>query len=217
MYRLGLATVRRSAVGKFPEIVVERAPPCPSPHDRRLASLRAGRAVAPASSSRPCRARDGVTSPCASRSTVEVGPRPMIVSSRPDLCHADVDLGGVGRVAGSDPSTEIAEVLLDQRLQRVSAIYKKKCSGLRGSPFRRSPTSMSRRGDALRNCRAAPGQPRPLETPDPSKGLAVYNRAARAATAASVGFARWSTGYRTTHLVVRRLSSPEQRSGPVSR
>ena len=120
---------------------------------------------------------------CFAAPTVEVGPAAddRLAHLGPDLCHADVDLDAVlERVAGSDPSTEIAEVLLDQRLAAgIGNVYKNEVLwACEVSPFRPSPTSTSRCGvGSTKRRRAAPGQPRPLETPDPSKGLAVYNRA----------------------------------------
>ena len=121
---------------------------------------------------------------CFAAPTVEVGPAAddRLAHLGPDLCHADVDLDAVlERVAGSDSSTEIAEVLLDQRLAAgIGNVYKNEVLwACEVSPFR--PLAdvdepMRRRlfETAAEQLQANLGRWKRQTHP---KGLAVYNRA----------------------------------------
>ena len=121
---------------------------------------------------------------CFAAPTVEVGPAndDRLAHLGPDLCHADVDLDAVlERVAASDPTVEIAEVLLDQRLAAgIGNVYKNEVLwACEISPFRPLAdidTSTRRQlyETAAEQLQANLGNWKRQTHP---KGLAVYDRA----------------------------------------
>mgnify|MGYP001404964754 FL=1 len=189
MYRLRVGDTVRSveAVGKFLEIVVERGLALRThlhmtgvwhlyeQGERWRRSRHLARAVLETESH---------VAVCFAAPTVEVGPAAddRLAHLGPDLCHADVDLDAVlERVACSDPSTEIAEVLLDQRLAAgIGNVYKNEVLwACEVSPFRplaEVDEPMRRRlyETAAEQLQANLGRWKRQTHP---KGLAVYNRA----------------------------------------
>ena len=229
MYRLRVGDTVRSveAVGKFLEIVVERGLALRTHlHMTGVWHLyeQGERWRRPRHLARAVLETESHVAVCFAAPTVEVGPAAddRLAHLGPDLCHADVDLDAVlERVAGSDPSTEIAEVLLDQRLAAgIGNVYKNEVLwACEVSPFRRSPTSTSRCG--VGSTKLPPSSSRPTSAagnarPTP-RVLRCTTGPARAATAASVGFARSSTATSDDAPGGAPTVRPEQRSGPVSR
>ena len=133
MYRLRVGDVVRSveAVGKFLEIVVERGLALRTHlHMTGVWHLyeQGERWRRPRHLARAVLETESHIAVCFAAPTVEVGPAAddRLAHLGPDLCHADVDLDIVlDRVAGANPATEIAEVLLDQRLAAgIGNVYK---------------------------------------------------------------------------------------------
>ena len=133
MYRLRVGDVVRSveAVGKFLEIVVERGLALRTHlHMTGVWHLyeQGERWRRPRHLARAVLETESHIAVCFAAPTVEVGPAAddRLAHLGPDLCHADVDLDVVlDRVAGADPATQIAEVLLDQRLAAgIGNVYK---------------------------------------------------------------------------------------------
>ena len=189
MYRLRVGDTVRSveAVGKFLEIVVERGLALRTHlHMTGVWHLyeQGERWRRPRHLARAVLETESHVAVCFAAPTVEVGPAAddRLAHLGPDLCHADVDLDAVlERVAGSDPSTEIAVVLLDQRLAAgIGNVYKNEVLwACEVSPFR--PLAdvdepMRRRlfGTAAKQLQANLGRWKRQTHP---KGLAVYNRA----------------------------------------
>ena len=146
MYRLRVGDTVRSveAVGKFLEIVVERGLALRTHlHMTGVWHLyeQGERWRRPRHLARAVLETESHVAVCFAAPTVEVGPAAddRLAHLGPDLCHADVDLDAVlERVAGSDSSTEIAEVLLDQRLAAgIGNVYKNEVLwACEVSPFR---------------------------------------------------------------------------------
>ena len=189
MYRLRVGDTVRSveAVGKFLEIVVERGLALRTHlHMTGVWHLyeQGERWRRPRHLARAVLETESHVAVCFAAPTVEVGPAAddRLAHLGPDLCHADVDLDAVlERVAGSDSSTEIAEVLLDQRLAAgIGNVYKNEVLwACEVSPFR--PLAdvdepMRRRlfETAAEQLQANLGRWKRQTHP---KGLAVYNRA----------------------------------------
>ena len=189
MYRLRVGDVVRSveAVGKFLEIVVERGLALRTHlHMTGVRHLyeQGERWRRPRHLARAVLETESHVAVCFAAPTVEVGPAAddRLAHLGPDLCHADVDLDAVlERVAGSDSSAEIAEVLLDQRLAAgIGNVYKNEVLwACEVSPFR--PLAdvdepMRRRlfETAAEQLQANLGRWKRQTHP---KGLAVYNRA----------------------------------------
>ena len=133
MYRLRVGDVVRSveAVGKFLEIVVERGLALRTHlHMTGVWHLyeQGERWRRPRHLARAVLETESHIAVCFAAPTVEVGPAAddRLAHLGPDLCHADVDLDVVlDRVAGADQATQIAEVLLDQRLAAgIGNVYK---------------------------------------------------------------------------------------------
>jgi len=133
MYRLRVGDTVRSveAVGKFLEIVVERGLALRTHlHMTGVWHLyeQGERWRRPRHLARAVLETESHVAVCFAAPTVEVGPAAddRLAHLGPDLCHADVDLDVVlDRVAGADPATQIAEVLLDQRLAAgIGNVYK---------------------------------------------------------------------------------------------
>ncbi len=189
MYRLRVGDTVRSveAVGKFLEIVVERGLALRTHlHMTGVWHLyeQGERWRRPRHLARAVLETESHVAVCFAAPTVEVGPAAddRLAHLGPDLCHADIDLDAVlERVAGSDPSTEIAEVLLDQRLAAgIGNVYKNEVLwACEVSPFRPLADvdeSMRRRlyETAAKQLQANLGRWKRQTHP---KGLAVYNRA----------------------------------------
>ena len=189
MYRLRVGDVVRSveAVGKFLEIVVERGLALRTHlHMTGVWHLyeQGERWRRPRHLARAVLETESHVAVCFAAPTVEVGPAAddRLAHLGPDLCHADVDLDAVlERVAGSDPSTEIAEVLLDQRLAAgIGNVYKNEVLwACEVSPFRSladvdEPMRRRLYETAAEQLQANLGRWKRQTHP---KGLAVYNRA----------------------------------------
>ena len=189
MYRLRVGDTVRSveAVGKFLEIVVERGLALRTHlHMTGVWHLyeQGERWRRPRHLARAVLETESHVAVCFAAPTVEVGPAAddRLAHLGPDLCHADVDLDVVlERVAGSDPSTEIAEVLLDQRLAAgIGNVYKNEVLwACEVSPFQPldDVDERTRRRlyvTAAEQLQASLG--RWIRQTHP-KGLAVYNRA----------------------------------------
>ena len=189
MYRLRVGDTVRSveAVGKFLEIVVERGLALRTHlHMTGVWHLyeQGERWRRPRHLARAVLETESHVAVCFAAPTVEVGPAAddRLAHLGPDLCHADVDLDAVlERVAGSDPSTEIAEVLLDQRLAAgIGNVYKNEVLwACEVSPFRPladidEPTRRRLYETAAEQLQANLGRWKRQTHP---KGLAVYNRA----------------------------------------
>ena len=189
MYRLRVGDVVRSveAVGKFLEIVVERGLALRTHlHMTGVWHLyeQGERWRRPRHLARAVLETESHVAVCFAAPTVEVGPAAddRLAHLGPDLCHADVDLDAVlERVAGSDPSTEIAEVLLDQRLAAgIGNVYKNEVLwACEVSPFRPladvdEPVRRRLYETAAEQLQANLGRWKRQTHP---KGLAVYNRA----------------------------------------
>ena len=189
MYRLRVGDTVRSveAVGKFLEIVVERGLALRTHlHMTGVWHLyeQGERWRRPRHLARAVLETEAHVAVCFAAPTVEVGPAAddRLAHLGPDLCHADVDLDAVlERVAGSDPSTEIAEVLLDQRLAAgIGNVYKNEVLwACEVSPFHSladidEPTRRRLYETAAEQLQANLGRWKRQTHP---KGLAVYNRA----------------------------------------
>ena len=189
MYRLRVGEVVRSveAVGKFLEIVVERGLALRTHlHMTGVWHLyeQGERWRRPRHLARAVLETESHVAVCFAAPTVEVGPAAddRLAHLGPDLCHADVDLDAVlERVAGSDSSTEIAEVLLDQRLAAgIGNVYKNEVLwACEVSPFRSladvdEPMRRRLYETAAEQLQANLGRWKRQTHP---KGLAVYNRA----------------------------------------
>ena len=189
MYRLRVGDTVRSveAVGKFLEIVVERGLALRTHlHMTGVWHLyeQGERWRRPRHLARAVLETESHVAVCFAAPTVEVGPAAddRLAHLGPDLCHADVDLDAVlERVAGSDPSTEIAEVLLDQRLAAgIGNVYKNEVLwACEVSPFRPladvdEPMRLRLYETAAEQLQANLGRWKRQTHP---KGLAVYNRA----------------------------------------
>jgi endonuclease-8 len=189
MYRLRVGDTVRSveAVGKFLEIVVERGLALRTHlHMTGVWHLyeQGERWRRPRHLARAVLETESHVAVCFAAPTVEVGPAAddRLAHLGPDLCHADVDLDAVlERVAGSDPSTEIAEVLLDQRLAAgIGNVYKNEVLwACEVSPFQPladvdEPTRRRLYETAAEQLQANLGRWKRQTHP---KGLAVYNRA----------------------------------------
>ena len=189
MYRLRVGDTVRSveAVGKFLEIVVERGLALRTHlHMTGVWHLyeQGERWRRPRHLARAVLETESHVAVCFAAPTVEVGPAAddRLAHLGPDLCHADVDLDAVlERVAGSDPSTEIAEVLLDQRLAAgIGNVYKNEVLwACEVSPFHSladidEPTRRRLYETAAEQLQANLGRWKRQTHP---KGLAVYNRA----------------------------------------
>ena len=189
MYRLRVGDVVRSveAAGKFLEIVVERGLALRTHlHMTGVWHLyeQGERWRRPRHLARAVLETESHVAVCFAAPTVEVGPAAddRLAHLGPDLCHADVDLDVVlERVAGSDPSTEIAEVLLDQRLAAgIGNVYKNEVLwACEVSPFQPladvdEPTRRRLYETAAEQLQANLGRWKRQTHP---KGLAVYNRA----------------------------------------
>ena len=181
-------TVRSvEAVGKFLEIVVERGLALRTHlHMTGVWHLyeQGERWRRPRHLARAVLETESHVAVCFAAPTVEVGPAAddRLAHLGPDLCHADVDLDAVlERVAGSDSSTEIAEVLLDQRLAAgIGNVYKNEVLwACEVSPFRSladvdEPMRRRLYETAAEQLQANLGRWKRQTHP---KGLAVYNRA----------------------------------------
>ena len=189
MYRLRVGDVVRSveAVGKFLEIVVERGLALRTHlHMTGVWHLyeQGERWRRPRHLARAVLETESHVAVCFAAPTVEVGPAAddRLAHLGPDLCHTDVDLDAVlERVASSDPSTEIAEVLLDQRLAAgIGNVYKNEVLwACEVSPFRPlvdvdEPMPLRLYETAAEQLQANLGRWKRQTHP---KGLAVYNRA----------------------------------------
>ena len=189
MYRLRVGDTVRSveAVGKFLEIVVERRLALRTHlHMTGVWHLyeQGERWRRPRHLARAVLETESHVAVCFAAPTVEVGPAAddRLAHLGPDLCHADVDLDAVlERVAGSDSSTEIAEVLLDQRLAAgIGNVYKNEVLwACEVSPFRSladvdEPMRRRLYETAAEQLQANLGRWKRQTHP---KGLAVYNRA----------------------------------------
>lgn len=189
MYRLRVGDTVRSveAVGKFLEIVVERGLALRTHlHMTGVWHLyeQGERWRRPRHLARAVLETESHVAVCFAAPTVEVGPAAddRLAHLGPDLCHADVDLDAVlERVAGSDSSTEIAEVLLDQRLAAgIGNVYKNEVLwACEVSPFRSladvdEPIRRRLYETAAEQLQANLGRWKRQTHP---KGLAVYNRA----------------------------------------
>ena len=189
MYRLRVGDTVRSveAVGKFLEIVVERGLALRTHlHMTGVWHLyeQGERWRRPRHLARAVLETESHVAVCFAAPTVEVGPAAddRLAHLGPDLCHADVDLDAVlERVAGSDSSTEIAEVLLDQRLAAgIGNVYKNEVLwACEVSPFRSladvdEPMRRRLYETAAEQLQANLGRWKRQTHP---KGLAVYNRA----------------------------------------
>ena len=189
MYRLRVGDTVRSveAVGKFLEIVVERGLALRTHlHMTGVWHLyeQGERWRRPRHLARAVLETESHVAVCFAAPTVEVGPAAddRLAHLGPDLCHADVDLDAVlERVTGSDPSTEIAEVLLDQRLAAgIGNVYKNEVLwACEVSPFRPladvdEPIRRRLYETATEQLLANLGRWKRQTHP---KGLAVYNRA----------------------------------------
>ena len=189
MYRLRVGDVVRSveAVGKFLEIVVERGLALRTHlHMTGVWHLyeQGERWRRPRHLARAVLETESHVAVCFAAPTVEVGPAAddRLAHLGPDLCHTDVDLDAVlERVASSDPSTEIAEVLLDQRLAAgIGNVYKNEVLwACEVSPFRPladvdEPMRRRLYETAAEQLQANLGRWKRQTHP---KGLAVYNRA----------------------------------------
>ena len=189
MYRLRVGDTVRSveAVGKFLEIVVERGLALRTHlHMTGVWHLyeQGERWRRPRHLARAVLETESHVAVCFAAPTVEVGPAAddRLAHLGPDLCHADVDLDAVlERVTGSDPSTEIAEVLLDQRLAAgIGNVYKNEVLwACEVSPFRPladvdEPIRRRLYETATEQLQANLGRWKRQTHP---KGLAVYNRA----------------------------------------
>ena len=189
MYRLRVGDTVRSveAVGKFLEIVVERGLALRTHlHMTGVWHLyeQGERWRRPRHLARAVLETESHVAVCFAAPTVEVGPAAddRLAHLGPDLCHADVDLDAVlERVASSDPSTEIAEVLLDQRLAAgIGNVYKNEVLwACEVSPFRPladvdEPMRRRLYETAAEQLQANLGRWKRQTHP---KGLAVYNRA----------------------------------------
>ena len=189
MYRLRVGDVVRSveAVGKFLEIVVERGLALRTHlHMTGVWHLyeQGERWRRPRHLARAVLETESHVAVCFAAPTIEVGPAAddRLAHLGPDLCHADVDLDAVlERVAGSDSSTEIAEVLLDQRLAAgIGNVYKNEVLwACEVSPFRPladvdEPVRRRLYETAAEQLQANLGRWKRQTHP---KGLAVYNRA----------------------------------------
>lgn len=189
MYRLRVGDTVRSveAVGKFLEIAVERGLALRTHlHMTGVWHLyeQGERWRRPRHLARAVLETESHVAVCFAAPTVEVGPAAddRLAHLGPDLCHADVDLDAVlERVAGSDSSTEIAEVLLDQRLAAgIGNVYKNEVLwACEVSPFRSladvdEPMRRRLYETAAEQLQANLGRWKRQTHP---KGLAVYNRA----------------------------------------
>ena len=189
MYRLRSGDVVRSveAVGKFLEIVVERGLALRTHlHMTGVWHLyeQGQRWRRPQHLARVILETDAHVAVCFAAPTVEVGPAgdDRLAHLGPDLCLADVDLDDVmTRVATADPATEIAEVLLDQRLAAgIGNVYKNEVLwACEVSPFRPlaevdDPTRRRLYQTAAEQLQANLGRWKRQTHP---KGLAVYDRA----------------------------------------
>lgn len=189
MYRLQVGDTVRSveAVGKFLEIVVERGLALRTHlHMTGVWHLyeQGERWRRPRHLARAVLETESHVAVCFAAPTVEVGPAAddRLAHLGPDLCHTDVDLDAVlERVASSDPSTEIAEVLLDQRLAAgIGNVYKNEVLwACEVSPFRPladidEPMRRRLYETAAEQLQANLGRFKRQTHP---KGLAVYNRA----------------------------------------
>ena len=189
MYRLRVGDTVRSveAVGKFLEIVVERGLALRTHlHMTGVWHLyeQGERWRRPRHLARAVLETESHVAVCFAAPTVEVGPAAddRLAHLGPDLCHTDVDLDAVlERVASSDPSTEIAEVLLDQRLAAgIGNVYKNEVLwACEVSPFRPladvdEPMRLRLYETAAEQLQANLGRWKRQTHP---KGLAVYNRA----------------------------------------
>ena len=189
MYRLRVGDTVRSveAVGKFLEIAVERGLALRTHlHMTGVWHLyeQGERWRRPRHLARAVLETESHVAVCFAAPTIEVGPAAddRLAHLGPDLCHADVDLDAVlERVAGSDSSTEIAEVLLDQRLAAgIGNVYKNEVLwACEVSPFRPladvdEPMRRRLYETAAEQLQANLGRWKRQTHP---KGLAVYNRA----------------------------------------
>lgn len=146
MYRLRSGDIVRSveAVGKFLEIVVERGLALRTHlHMTGVWDLyeQGQKWRKPRHLARAVLETEEHVAVCFAAPTVEVAPATddRLAHLGPDLCHADVDLDVVlERVASAEPITEIAEVLLDQRLAAgIGNVYKNEVLwACEVSPFR---------------------------------------------------------------------------------
>ena len=189
MYRLRVGDTVRSveAVGKFLEIVVERGLALRTHlHMTGVWHLyeQGERWRRPRHLARAVLETESHVAVCFAAPTIEVGPAAddRLTHLGPDLCHADVDLDAVvERVAGSESSTEIAEVLLDQRLAAgIGNVYKNEVLwACEVSPFRPladvdEPMRRRLYETAAEQLQANLGRWKRQTHP---KGLAVYGRA----------------------------------------
>jgi len=189
MYRLRTGDVVQSveAVGKFLEIVVERGLALRThlhmtgiwhlyDHDERWRR--------PRHLARAVLETDHHVAVCFAAPTVEIGPATddRLAHLGPDLCHADVDIDAVlTRVATAAPTTQIAEVLLDQRLAAgIGNVYKNEVLWTcEVNPFRAladidEPTRRHLYETAATQLQANLGRWKRQTHP---QGLAVYDRA----------------------------------------
>jgi endonuclease-8 len=188
MYRLRVGDTVRSveAVGKFLEIVVERGLALRTHlHMTGVWHLyeQGERWRRPRHLARAVLETESHVAVCFAAPTIEVGRAAddRLAHLGPDLCHTDVDLDAVlERVASSDPSTEIAEVLLDQRLAAgIGNVYKNEVLwACEVSPFRPladvdEPMRLRLYETAAEQLQANLGRWKRQTHP---KGLAVYNR-----------------------------------------
>jgi endonuclease-8 len=189
MYRLRSGDVVRSveAVGKFLEIVVERGLALRTHlHMTGVWHLyeQGQRWRKPRHLARAVLETETHVAVCFAAPTVEIGPADddRLAHLGPDLCLGGVDLDTVlERVASADPTTEIAEVLLDQRLAAgIGNVYKNEALwACEVSPFRplADVDEATRRRlyeTAAEQLQANLGRWKRQTHP---KGLAVYDRA----------------------------------------
>ena len=189
MYRLRVGDTVRSveAVGKFLEIVVDRGLALRTHlHMTGVWHLyeQGERWRKPRHLARAVLETEDHVAVCFAAPTVEVGPAndDRLAHLGPDLCLEGVDIDAVlERVAGSDPSVEIAEVLLDQRLAAgIGNVYKNEVLwACEVSPFVAladvdETTRRSLYETAAEQLQANLGRWKRQTHP---KGLAVYDRA----------------------------------------
>ena len=192
MYRLRVGDTVRSveAVGKFLEIVVDRGLALRTHlHMTGVWHLyeQGERWRKPRHLARAVLETEDHVAVCFAAPTVEVGPAndDRLAHLGPDLCLEGVDIDAVlERVAGSDPSVEIAEVLLDQRLAAgIGNVYKNEVLwACEVSPFVAladvdETTRRSLYETAAEQLQANLGRWKRQTHP---KGLAVYDRAGEA-------------------------------------
>ncbi|MDG1877224.1 MAG: DNA-formamidopyrimidine glycosylase family protein [Acidimicrobiales bacterium] len=189
IYRLRVGDTVRSveAVGKFLEIVVERGLALRTHlHMTGVWHLyeQGERWRRPRHLARAVLETESHVAVCFAAPTVEIGPEAddRLAHLGPDLCLPDVDFDAVlKRVASSDQTVQIAEVLLDQRLAAgIGNVYKNEVLwACETSPFRPladvdEPTRRHLYETAAAQLQANLGRWKRQTHP---KGLAVYNRA----------------------------------------